>query len=334
MALTGQADPSAPASGACVEALRRLLADEPLESVLDAATQFVVGRHAGLACTITAADSSDRRFVVGSELPAALSGLAPPAGSPWALAIASRTRQRASATTIDPVIATQAVALGLADLTVVPFVDDAANVSLLTLWTMRDGPPVSTLDEIVDTLSVVVGVVLRFQRQTRALEHAVTHDGLTGLTNRAAFLDRLRSQDATRHGEALFYLGLDAFKPVNDQFGQTVGDAVLNVVGERLAAAVRPGDVVARLGGDEFAVMCHECGPDEARVIADRLRSAVTQPVRVGDLRVGVGVSVGVAHSREPDPDDQALERAREALMRAKRNGRNRVEVAVDETAV
>src|ERR671915_476450 len=89
----------------------------------------------------------------------------------------------------------------------------------------------------------------------RPVHGPAADDALTGLANRALFLDRLRSA-ATAAPVAVLFLDLDDFKLINDGWGHVTGDHLLCEVADRLRAAVRPGDLVARLGGDEFTVLC------------------------------------------------------------------------------
>ena len=122
------------------------------------------------------------------------------------------------------------------------------------------------------------------QRAQEAIRHQALHDTLTGLPNRALFLDRvdhaLRRIERDRQSLAVFFIDLDQFKLVNDSLGHDAGDALLRLVAPRLASAVRPGDTVARLGGDEFAVVCEELAEEEeATRIAKELRAVLEQPV-------------------------------------------------------
>src|SRR6185312_8843604 len=101
-------------------------------------------------------------------------------------------------------------------------------------------------------------------------------DGLTGLPNRALFMDRLErslvSTSRRRCTVAVVFVDLDGFKAINDGYGHTVGDALLREVGERLAATLRPEDTLARLGGDEFCALCLDLsGPEDVLSIVRRL---------------------------------------------------------------
>ena len=162
------------------------------------------------------------------------------------------------------------------------------------------------------------------------LAHQATHDPLTDLPNRTLLLERLprmlRVAMARHDSSAVLYVDLDHFKDINDSLGHTVGDEVLRAVGARLRAAMRPGDMVARLGGDEFVVVACISEPSLAVEIAERLRSAVIQPIQLGTETVSVGCSVGVAISDGQAAEDM-IQQADTALYRAKANGRNRHEI-------
>jgi diguanylate cyclase (GGDEF)-like protein len=154
-------------------------------------------------------------------------------------------------------------------------------------------------------------------------------DALTGLPNRRYFDEfcgllarRRRSGDAV----AALMIDIDHFKRLNETYGHPVGDVVLRRVAGAIASAVRDEDVPARVGGEEFAVLLRKPGPDVAVEVGERVRQAV----RTLDLRdTGVGmvsVSVGVANTKGPDePIPDLVERADQALRKAKRAGRDRV---------
>ena len=131
------------------------------------------------------------------------------------------------------------------------------------------------------------------QEARRALHHRVTHDGLTGLANRA----RLAAHADQHDGEAMAVLliDLDGFKQVNDSLGHAAGDRLLQEVARRISATLRPDDLAGRLGGDEFLVLLPGGDATTAESTAARIRSAVEAPVRLGDEVAGVGASVGYA---------------------------------------
>ena len=172
------------------------------------------------------------------------------------------------------------------------------------------------------------------------LEVLAMTDALTGLANRRHFGDQL-AREATRAAEngrplSLLVMDIDHFKVVNDKHGHPAGDEVLRHVALLLEEQVRGSDLLARVGGEEFAVLAVDTAMLEAGQLAERLRSAIERsgPVSVGHAAVAVTISVGVAtrHIRAGDlarAPEHLLAAADDALYRAKRNGRNRVEVAV-----
>ncbi|GGK55241.1 EAL domain-containing protein [Salinarimonas ramus] len=173
------------------------------------------------------------------------------------------------------------------------------------------------------------------EARRRALE-----DPLTGLANRRAFMDALtrRLSEIDRHGgqTALLLLDLDRFKAVNDTMGHPAGDALLRSVAERVSAVLRREDLLARLGGDEFAILQIGPGqPNGARLLAERIVTSLGEPFLVGDRRISIGSSLGIALAPGDAASAETLfARADLALYRAKENGRNGYrffEAAMDE---
>ena len=131
----------------------------------------------------------------------------------------------------------------------------------------------------------------------KELESRALHDPLTGLANRVLFSDRLERALAQRAERvAVLFLDLDDFKTINDTFGHQAGDELLIAIAGALARSVRPEDTVARLGGDEFAILV-ERGASEgtARMLADRLHTALRSPVRVAGRDRAIGASIGIS---------------------------------------
>ena len=162
----------------------------------------------------------------------------------------------------------------------------------------------------------------RLQQQARRNLYLAEHDQLTGLPNRRQFLARIGELTDSPAGTraAVAVLDLDRFKEVNDSLGHDNGDQLLVRLGERLAAAVRPGDVVARLGGDEFGlVLARVTSEADATAALERLIAAVGQPVQVGGLPLAPEASVGfVLLPEDGDTPDVLLQRADIAMYVAK----------------
>ena len=182
----------------------------------------------------------------------------------------------------------------------------------------------------------VTGMLLSFnditerQRAGERLKRLAHHDVLTGLLNRARFLEQLgkRLDDGTAPVAVLF-IDLDGFKAVNDTLGHDAGDALLIEVATRMRQAVGQDDEIARLGGDEFTVMLSsERVLAKARALAEMLIGTLRAPYRIGSQEVYVSASVGIAVSDEQAQDvDTLIKRADTALYRAKETGRGRAVV-------
>ena len=172
-----------------------------------------------------------------------------------------------------------------------------------------------------------------------ALERLAVTDPLTGLPNRRSFDERLgrewRRQARSRQPLSLLVVDIDLFKPYNDRYGHQAGDACLVRVAAAMREALREGvDVLARFGGEEFVALLPESDPQDAAIVAERLRRAA-ESLRIthsaSDVAPVVTVSVGWA-SATPDADDLGavalFAEADAALYRAKQRGRNRVATA------
>jgi len=208
-----------------------------------------------------------------------------------------------------------------------------ADGRVISVWQSL-APQLDADGELVSIAAVGRDLTARKQREAD-LAHRATHDVLTGLPNRALLLDRLEKAvdvvSASSTDEvALLFIDLDRFKTVNDELGHDAGDALLRVVAERLASALRGVDVVARLGGDEFVVLCPGLGRVEAEDVARRLLESVSgSPIAVAGQRVGVTASVGVtvAGGAAQHHAEGLLREADVAMYQAKTLGRNRFEV-------
>jgi diguanylate cyclase (GGDEF)-like protein len=188
------------------------------------------------------------------------------------------------------------------------------------------------------TLAVVLGwraaqrsaLLARTRERARAAErlaHHRLHDELTGLPNRALFVDRAQHALAAqrRHGQtlAVMFLDVDRFKRINDSIGHRLGDRLLATVAYRLESALRPTDTVSRFGGDEFMVLCPAVdGAEQVLELARRIEATVEQPMRLVDRRViQVTTSIGIAMRAAADEQldaDGLIARADAAMYAAK----------------
>jgi diguanylate cyclase (GGDEF)-like protein len=165
------------------------------------------------------------------------------------------------------------------------------------------------------------------------LQFRAFHDHLTGLANRALFLEKLDAAlgRARRSGGrvAVALVDLDNFKPVNDLLGHAAGDQVLVEVAERLHGCLREVDTVARLGGDEFAVLLEDPAADALTVLAERIVGSIAGPFAIATEQVTIGASIGLAVDEGGAcTPSQLLHDADVAMYQAKRSGKAKRQAA------
>jgi diguanylate cyclase (GGDEF)-like protein/PAS domain S-box-containing protein len=164
------------------------------------------------------------------------------------------------------------------------------------------------------------------------LRHASTHDPLTDLLNRAAFMRQLAArleQMKTDQGYlfALLFVDLDRFKEINDTYGHAMGDQLLLEITRRLRRCVKPDDVVARFGGDEFIILFDGIiQAQEVVALTSTLQNELAQPIALNGYKTEITASVGVVLSSDYDDPEDILREADHAMYRAKAQGRARSE--------
>jgi diguanylate cyclase (GGDEF)-like protein len=205
----------------------------------------------------------------------------------------------------------------------------------LTMRAVRQGAQDCLIKSELEPLGLRRALIHAIERKRAEarLAHQALHDQLTGLPNRALFLDRLgvALERSRRSGVSLavLFLDFDNFKEINDSLGHSAGDRVLATLGERLSGLLRPMDTVARFGGDEFTFLFEGISSEhEIVLIADRICEAAGLAIEEGGTEVRVTVSVGIALVSDPAVSPEAIIREADAAMyRAKERGRSRFEL-------
>ncbi|MFN8514262.1 MAG: diguanylate cyclase [Chloroflexia bacterium] len=223
---------------------------------------------------------------------------------------------------------------GIASEICIPLYDAGQPAGFLNVESV--GKPLDETDlGLIAALGEQVGIAIERARLYAALRerearlaHQATHDALTGLPNRALFLERLDTALATVRASgtgasvAVLFIDLDGFKEVNDHLGHLAGDLLLVATARRLQDCLGPATTAARLGGDEFAILLDApATPAVAEHLARQILAALAPPVYVGIEEACITASIGIAHSLPTDTVDTLLSVADDAMYRAKRIG-------------
>lgn len=204
------------------------------------------------------------------------------------------------------------------------------GLQLIRIGRDRQGLKVvlSTLDSTNHNLEQQI---IERRKAEEALKHVARHDSLTGLYNRAVFLELLASEinRSRRSGSrcAVLFLDLDGFKEINDKYGHEAGDQALIEISRRFLISIREVDFVARIGGDEFTMLLPDIeGSEAVTLISQRIFRAVSKPVHYKQLELKVTVSIGAAFSTEQIDDAFELIRLADiAMYQAKSEGENQI---------
>jgi diguanylate cyclase (GGDEF)-like protein/PAS domain S-box-containing protein len=202
------------------------------------------------------------------------------------------------------------------------------------LWVLTRGLAVRDEDENAYRMAGSLTDITAWKKAEKQLLHDAFHDALTGLPNRALFVDRLgqaieRNKRRREDNFAVLFLDLDRFKVINDSLGHTIGDRLLVAIARRLEVFLRTVDTVARIGGDEFVILLEDIrGPEDAKRVASRIQEELALPFFPNDHKVFTSVSIGIVLSTsEYDRPEDILRDADIAMYRAKAKGRARFEI-------
>lgn len=188
--------------------------------------------------------------------------------------------------------------------------------------------PVKNQDGVIQHFIAVHHDISKQKILEQELSQLAHFDRLTCLPNRALFLDRLdRAMSESRRDHSrfsVFFVDLDGFKSINDQYGHAVGDMVLEITAKRLMTCIRESDTVARFGGDEFAFLLRSVSqPDAIATVGQKIIQAVAQPILSNDITYHVGASIGIAVFPDDGVDTESLLRnADTAMYAAKKQGK------------
>jgi diguanylate cyclase (GGDEF)-like protein len=292
----------------------------PLSEILDSVTEGAAGLLDDAAVYLLLATPGDSRLVVASTH-----------GVVTADGAGQVTADAASAMAADRVMVRPGLGPRPGIVVAAPVhIGDEIAGSLVATLDDDDAGVTAERSELLSAFAQQVSLALTDARTVEAVQDAYLDD-LTGLPNRALFLERLRQAVEAAPGDRLnsvLFIDLDRFKAVNDSMGHKAGDDLLADVAERIRGCTRPDDVEARIGGDEFAVLLEQSGVEDALPVAERIIAAVKRPFRLVGMDVFINASIGVASISGSITDpEELLSNADVAMYRAKDAGPGRVVV-------
>ena len=191
----------------------------------------------------------------------------------------------------------------------------------LVVWACHDVLPPAGYLGVLERVGGMADLAIRRRRERQHLRRMVDFDHVTGALSRAGLESMIAGSETQPRARLL--IDLDDFKYVNDRYGHAIGDEVLRTAVKRLTSTLRYQDLLCRLGGDEFLLLMAggEAGP--ATAVASRIAAVLDSPITVGATSVQVKASIGIAAWDPEVPAAVLMERADQAMYRAKRNGKN-----------
>ncbi len=322
------------------EFARTMLTDFPLQAILDALVQRIVGLLpvSGAGVTLIGEGDSPRYIAASDSRALRFERLQTTLGhGPCVVA------HRTNAAVLVPDLGADeqfsafgphAVAAGLLAVFTFPLRHGEQRLGALDLYRDKVGPLNDADMVMAQTLADVAAAYLinaqareQAEASVRRLHHLALHDALTGLPNRTLLQQRLAraAHTPSRGLTVVLFVDLDAFKTVNDTHGHRVGDDLLVAVARRLARLIRPGDTLARIAGDEFVLLYEDVSTNtDIDALAVRVESAFTAPFTLprAELELTMTASIGIAHAgADSELEDSLIEEADLAMYEAKRLG-------------
>lgn len=332
--------------------LEMIATSTPLEAVLTALMHLLESQIPDCACAVMLRDDDGLHLRVGAapSLPAAFSQLANgwtigPDSGPSGLAI--YTHQNVSLTNLlghprHGEFMRSAHMLDYSTCHALPILShDGIALGALAMFAGGEHAADRIEAQTVAMALRIAGIAIERTRAENSIRHMANHDALTGLPNRTLLADRLSQAvlHAQRYGRGVTvaFVDLDNFKLINDSLGHHAGDELLKTVASRMRACVRGTDTVVRLGGDEFVLVLFDDthDVDDLKVVIERLRSAIAEPVDLGGQAYKVTCSMGLARYPADGKDPETLlMNADSAMYRAKELGRNNYQCYTSEMNV
>lgn len=203
----------------------------------------------------------------------------------------------------------------------IPLKSHSHTTGALVLRSYSDNPCYTEKEmEVLQFVSMQIAAAIARKQMIAHLQYLALYDQLTKLPNRELFYDRISSAMARarrNHGMlSLFYLDLNKFKAVNDGFGHTTGDLLLEQVARRLEHCVRECDTIARFGGDEFVILLENIErPEQSAAVAEKIYTSLSQPFALAEHSITILPSIGIAHFPQHGDNEKDLLRHADAEM-------------------